>query len=125
MDDGARTANEGAAMIKKIPFAALKIGMFVHDLDTDWFNHPFVRNQFPIREAEEIERIRQAGIASLYIDTDKGLDVADAPTREEVSARVHKEIVQAVSAEAPVIRMTVGRRNWPCGPHQITSASGS
>ena len=94
-------------MIKKIPFADLKIGMFVHDLDTDWFNHPFVRNQFPLREAAEIERIRQAGITSLYIDTDKGLDVVDAPTREEVSQRVHEEIVQAVTAEAPIIRMTV------------------
>ncbi|KPC53053.1 HD-GYP domain-containing protein [Amantichitinum ursilacus] len=102
-------------MIKKIPFADLKIGMYVHDLDTDWFNHPFMRNQFPVREASEVERIRAAGITSLYIDTDKGLDVADAPTREEVRQRVHEEMVQAVSAEAPIIRMTVAEEMGRAG----------
>ncbi|GAB7128346.1 cyclic di-GMP phosphodiesterase [Silvimonas sp. JCM 19000] len=89
--------------------------MYVHDLDTDWFNHPFVRNQFPLREASEIERIRAAGISSLYIDTDKGLDVADAPTQAEVRQRVHEEMLQAVTAEAPIIRMTVAEEMGRAG----------
>ncbi|BAK78798.1 metal dependent phosphohydrolase [Pseudogulbenkiania sp. NH8B] len=79
-------------MIKCIDIADLKPGMFIHDLNCDWMSHPFLRNRFVIGSEGEIDKIRQAGIHQLYIDTGKGLDVAHAPTVAEVKQQLEQEI---------------------------------
>lgn len=86
-------------MIKKVPVAALKPGMYIHDLSSDWMSHPFLRSQFLLKSDEEIHKISQAGIKEVYIDTSKGLNVADAPTVAEVKQAVHEEMVRAASEE--------------------------
>lgn len=87
-------------MIKKIPVASVKVGMFLHDLNVDWMSHPFVRNQFKLSSEEEIAKIISLGVHEIYIDTDQGLDVSDAPTVAEVKAEIEAEMIKA--AEAPV-----------------------
>lgn len=52
--------------------------MYIHQLECAWMKHPFLTNQFKISQAAEIEKIRQHGIAYVSIDTDRGLDVAEA-----------------------------------------------
>ncbi|MEO7495246.1 MAG: HD-GYP domain-containing protein [Massilia sp.] len=88
-------------MLKKIDAAQLKVGMYIHDLSCDWMTHPFVRNRFLIGSEAEIARIRAAGIHDVVIDSDKGLDVQDAPTVAEVEARTEAELT--VIASKPVI----------------------
>lgn len=94
-------------MLKKITVEQIKPGMYVHDLICDWMSHPFVRNQFPLKSEAEIQKIRDAGIHELYIDTDKGLDVSDAPTMEEVNAQLQAEMLEAAQEPVPVIQVSV------------------
>ncbi|WP_374338941.1 HD-GYP domain-containing protein [Leeia sp.] len=94
-------------MLKKITVEQIKPGMYVHDLICDWMSHPFVRNQFPLKTEAEIQKIRDAGIHELYIDTDKGLDVSDAPTMDEVNAQLQAEMLEAAQEPVPVIQVSV------------------
>lgn len=83
--------------IKKIPVDQIKVGMFLHDLDCGWMDHPFLRNRFTIKDEAQIEKIIEAGIHDVYIDTAHGPDVSDAPTAEEVRAGLEREMREAVS----------------------------
>lgn len=91
-------------MIKKISSSDLRVGMYINELDCDWLTHPFLTNQFKISNDEQIEKIVTTGIHSVYIDTDKGLDVPDAPTEEEVRHNLQEEMIALATAEphAPV-----------------------
>ncbi len=79
-------------MIKKIKIDQLVPGMFVHDLNRSWIRHPFVGNSTKVESEKTVSKIAEVGIKELYIDTDKGLDVADAPTREEVRQEIQEEM---------------------------------
>ncbi|MDI1245481.1 MAG: HD-GYP domain-containing protein [Rhodoferax sp.] len=84
-------------MIKKIRVAQLKPGMFVHDMDCGWMEHPFLTDSFTVRNDKDIERMVGHGIFELFIDSEKGLDLADAPTRVEVEQSVTRKISEIVS----------------------------
>lgn len=90
-------------MIKKIPAASLRVGMFIHELDCDWLTHPFLKNQFKLTQEKQIQKILDTGIHDVYIDTSRGLDVPDAPTEEEVRATLEKEIIEIASTQPTTI----------------------
>jgi HD-GYP domain-containing protein (c-di-GMP phosphodiesterase class II) len=94
-------------MLKKVPSGQLRVGMYIHDLSTDWLNHPFLRNRFQIASEDEIRKIIAARIATVVIDTGKGLDV-DAPTVQEAEAASEQELAQAAAATAPVVKVATG-----------------
>jgi putative nucleotidyltransferase with HDIG domain len=95
-------------MIKKIGISQLKVGMYVHDLSCNWMEHPFVRNRLLVSSDNEIRKIIEAGIHELYIDTDKGLDVKDAPTAEQAQQALEQEIIGIASRQAaPLQRVSV------------------
>lgn len=71
-------------MIKKVKVQELQLGMYVHDLNCGWIEHPFMRNRFLLKAADDIDRIAKLGLREIYIDTERGMDARDAPTREEV-----------------------------------------
>ncbi len=78
-------------MIKRIGVEQLRVGMFVHDLNCGWLDHPFARNRFTVKQPEVIAKIRELGIRELYIDTEKGVDVAqDAPAKSQ--SEVNREL---------------------------------
>jgi putative nucleotidyltransferase with HDIG domain len=79
-------------MIKKVRVEKLKPGAFVHDFNSGWLHHPFLRNKIKIGSDEDVETILKYGIREVYIDTEKGLDVDDAPTQQEVSTEIQGEI---------------------------------
>lgn len=94
-------------MIKCIPIEALKVGMYIHDLNCDWTSHPFFRKRFLVKTEDEVQKVAEAGIREVYIDTDKGLDFKHAPTLQEVRETLHKEMIEVVTRqEAPVIRLS-------------------
>jgi HD-GYP domain-containing protein (c-di-GMP phosphodiesterase class II) len=88
-------------LIKKITVERLKPGLFVHDFNSGWLHHPFLRNQIKIETDEDVEKILKYQIREVYIDTDKGLDIDDAPTQQEVAAAIQTGI-DKVSAPAKV-----------------------
>lgn len=84
--------------IKKVAVGQLRPGMYIHDLNCGWMDHPFLSNSFKINDIATIKRIAEMGVKELYIDTGKGDDVGPAQTREEVIADLQRRL-QRVSAE--------------------------
>ncbi|MBP9655170.1 MAG: DUF3391 domain-containing protein, partial [Rhodocyclaceae bacterium] len=80
--------------IKKISAARLKPGMFIHDLNCGWMDHPFLTTRFKLESGKDVKKILDAGIREVYVDTELGLDAGDAPTAEEVSRELDDEMAR-------------------------------
>lgn len=78
--------------IKKISVGQLRPGMYIHDLSCSWMEHPFATNRFEVKDAKMLREVKGLGIPELYIDVSKGLDVADAPTQEQVQGEIDQRI---------------------------------
>jgi HD-GYP domain-containing protein (c-di-GMP phosphodiesterase class II) len=87
-------------MIKKISVQQLKPGMFIHELNCAWLVHPFRSNSVRVENEEVLEQVLSCGMREVYIDTDKGTDIADAPTQDEVNREIHNELKKVI-ATAP------------------------
>ncbi|MCW5624122.1 MAG: HD-GYP domain-containing protein [Burkholderiales bacterium] len=111
-------------MIKQITAEELRLGMFIHDLNCDWMSHPFVRSKFLLDSETDIEKIVQAGIHQIYIDTARGIDVPNAPTAEEVRAEVEQEMHAAALQPQMALRISAAEemaraRNVHKQAHQV------
>jgi len=73
-------------VIKLVPVARLRPGMYIHDLHCGWLQHDFVRNRFLVVDAEDVARIRALGVAEVSIDTARGLDPDAAPEAPAAAA---------------------------------------
>ena len=62
-------------MIKEVPVNQLRTGMYVHNLECRWLDHPFATNRFKLKSSKDLAEIQRLGVTSVHIDTDKGLDV--------------------------------------------------
>ena len=94
-------------MLKKVDSSQLRVGMYIHDLDCGWMDHPFLRNRFVITSEDEIRKIRASGIRSVTIDCTRGLDMADAPTVAEAEAVTEAEVAAIAAKPAPPLRTTL------------------
>ncbi len=81
-------------MIKKIKVEQLKPGVFVHDFNCGWLHHPFLTDRTKLKTDKQIQKVVGYGIRELYIDTDKGVDIDDAPTQREADQEIQREFVQ-------------------------------
>jgi HD-GYP domain-containing protein (c-di-GMP phosphodiesterase class II) len=79
-------------MLKKVKTEKLKPGMFVHDFNCGWLDHPFLRNRVLLRDDADVEKILEHRIREVYIDTDHGLDADDAPTKRHVDEVIDTEM---------------------------------
>ena len=93
-------------MIKLIPIEKLLPGMYIHDLNCGWMEHNFVRNRFPVKSSEIVDKVRALGVHELYIDTSRGLDLEEAPTQEEAAHEVD-EALEAIAIVAPAQQASV------------------
>ncbi len=82
-------------MIKKVSVEQLRPGMFIHDMNCGWINHPFVSDNIKIKNDKTIRKIIAHGIREVYIDTDKGIDIVGSPTEEEMSQKILAEPIEA------------------------------
>ena len=83
-------------MIKKIRVEQLKPGMYIHDMNCGWMEHPFFSGSLMVKNEKTIGQIIGNGIREVYIDTGKGLDVVDAPTESEVKAEIEHRMIALV-----------------------------
>jgi putative nucleotidyltransferase with HDIG domain len=92
-------------MIKQIRSEQLKPGMYIHDLNCGWLDHPFVSNAFAVRDQATVDKIISLGIRELYIDTIKGADVWAARPQSEVNAELEKRLQEIAQkrAEKPIV----------------------
>lgn len=81
-------------MIKRIKVEQLRVGMFIHDLNCGWAEHPFLRNRFPLKQGEDLEKIRAIGLQEIYIDSSKGLDVEGGQSEAEINAALHQKMLE-------------------------------
>lgn len=91
-------------MIKKVKVSELVSGMFVHNMNCDWLEHPFVKNSFLIQSPQDIKKIADLGIKQVYIDTEQGVDASEAPTIHDVQNDLNKTIKQIGQTDKPLPR---------------------
>jgi HD-GYP domain-containing protein (c-di-GMP phosphodiesterase class II) len=94
-------------MLKKVDASQLRVGMFIHDLDCGWMEHPFVRSQFLLSCESEIQKIRDARIHGVVIDCSRGMDV-DAPTLAQAQAATEAEVTALATTATSRVRFSVG-----------------
>jgi HD-GYP domain-containing protein (c-di-GMP phosphodiesterase class II) len=92
-------------MIKRIPLSALKVGMYITDLNNDWIPHNTNRRRGVIRNDETIEKIGRLGVSQVYIDTGKGIDCAEGVPITDVDSDNEKEL-QAAGALSPTVKVS-------------------
>lgn len=88
--------------IKKIQLSQLRTGMYIHDLNCGWTDHPFLSSRFLVANQAQIDQLRAHGIVELYIDTQKGLSVIDAPSQAEVARELDEQIEVILQGSLPV-----------------------
>jgi putative nucleotidyltransferase with HDIG domain len=109
-------------MLKKINVEELRLGMHLHELCGTWLDHPFWKAKFQLRDAADLAKLRASGVAQCWIDTSRGLDVAEVP---QAADRALAPPAPAASKPAeplpprPPAEPTGGPRAGP--PHQSTS----
>lgn len=75
--------------------------MFIHNLNCEWLEHPFLRNSFLIQSEKDVKRISDIGIKYVYIDTEQGRDAPEAPTLNEVQSNLNETIRQIGQNDRP------------------------
>ena len=65
-------------MLIKIKTSEARVGMFVHMVDGGWLASPFWRSQLLLTRQAQIDKLVDAGIAEIVIDTSRGVGPADA-----------------------------------------------
>ncbi|WP_338760115.1 HD-GYP domain-containing protein [Massilia sp. METH4] len=101
-------------MLKKITPEQVRKGMYVHKVGASWLDSPFWQNAFPVDSADVMAKMRAARIREIWIDTARGLDVAEpaepvAPARPaapEAPAPFRFAPVQCVSTRDEMQRAT-------------------
>lgn len=99
--------NKGARVssgIKKVSIEQLQPGMYIHDLNCGWMDHPFITSQFRIKDEATIKKVAAIGIRELYINTRKGLDAIDAKSAEQVNREIQQGLIDIIEAPEPVIQ---------------------
>ncbi len=95
-------------MLKRISVHQLTLGMHLQEFCGSWMEHPFFRTSFVLKDPKDIESIVGSSIKEVWIDCDKGLDVASgeaAVSEAESEAQVEDELRQVANGRrqlAPV-----------------------
>ena len=87
-------------MIKRIPISALKVGMYITDLNNDWIPHSNDKRRGIIRSDAVVEKIINLGVRYVYIDSTRGLDSSDGEPIAAVDQR-QEQALQAAGELSP------------------------
>jgi HD-GYP domain-containing protein (c-di-GMP phosphodiesterase class II) len=90
-------------MLKRVPVRSLQPGMVVQRLCGSWLDHPFWKNSFRLNDLADVQRVADSGVAEVWIDTDKGLDVPGALDHDQALAEVERSLVVAVTTPLPLM----------------------
>ena len=62
-------------MLKRIETFEVTLGMFIHELEGNWFSHPFWKSRFVLSEQWMLEALQASKVRTLLINTELGLNV--------------------------------------------------
>ena len=74
--------------------------MYIHDLNMPWLEHDFTRNHFLLQNEGQIEKILRTNVSELYIDTNRGFYVANAPAQREAETEFMSKIMGLASTSS-------------------------
>ena len=77
-------------MLKKIPATEATLGMYLQSLEGSWLSHPFWKTKFVIRDREDLQKLQNSAITEVWIDPDKGLDIAGKAGDPVLAAARHE-----------------------------------
>lgn len=66
-------------MLKTIHIKELRLGMFVQQLQGAWFDHPFWRSSFLLKDQNDLNKLLASNVVSVQIDTEKSLVATSEP----------------------------------------------
>lgn len=87
-------------MLKKITSSELVLGMYVERLGRSWLDTPFWTRSFLLESPADLERIRTARLCEVWIDTARGLALAEPATACASSAAVEPPVADATPEPA-------------------------
>lgn len=86
-------------MLRKISIDELTVGMFLHEVVGDVINQSLWKVGFKLQHIADLKRIKASGLAEVYIDTSKGLDVICQPIPSEATPTSEMSGLQELHAE--------------------------
>ena len=101
-------------MLKKIRVDQVRLGMHLHALEGAWMDHPFWKTRFIIREADQLKKLQDSVIKEVWIDPEKGLDVAEDAAALPTPARA--PATAAAARPMPAMAMASGPASLPAQP---------
>lgn len=93
-------------MLKKIAVEQVELGMHIQEFCGSWMDHPFWRENFVLKDPEDLRQIRTCGIKEVWIDVAKGVDVA-GPTKQEAEAAIDARLDAIAAPPAPPPRASM------------------
>ncbi|WLT32605.1 HD-GYP domain-containing protein [Geothrix sp. PMB-07] len=105
--------------IKRVKVEDLKEGMYVHDLNCGWLQHGFLRQQFLLKSTDQIAKMKKQGLDEIYIDTEKGGDVAGAPTQGEIDQAIAKQMKDTAAGGPALAPARVSQREESAAAKRI------
>jgi len=96
-------------MIKKITIHQLRPGIFVHDFNCSVATHNLIMEPALIKDDKIIGILNSWGIKEVYIDTDKGLDVAKAQPKQEINRQTDNALQKLAKAQPKSQRSAILR----------------
>jgi putative nucleotidyltransferase with HDIG domain len=85
-------------MLKKIPTAEARLGMYLQAMEGAWLSHPFWKTRFVLTEPADLAALKASGVPAVWIDVSKGADAVAA----DVPAPVPAAPVSVAAAAAAV-----------------------
>ena len=59
-------------MLKKIPTADVKLGMYLQSMEGAWLSHPFWKTKFVLTDPADLVALKASGVPAVWIDVSKG-----------------------------------------------------
>ena len=88
-------------MLKRIPTQEVRLGMFLQSMEGSWLSHPFWKTKFVLRDQNDLDALLKSGVAAVWIDVEKGLDVEGAPAGPPQQPQPSQSQPLAATAPAP------------------------
>lgn len=87
-------------MLKKIATTDVRLGMYLQAMEGAWLSHPFWKTKFVLTDPADLAALKASGVPAVWIDNEKGVDVADAEPAK-VSPIMTSPAPAVASAPAP------------------------